>query len=170
MKPKLLAILLGISLCLNIGVFVGFGHHMMKIKEFKSWPKESSWHKKHMKKMLNLDDSQSALMEKNHEELEAKIKPIKEEMTKLRAELFSLLKNEEAYSPRVEQKIQEIARVHLNMERVIVSSSFELKKIFTPEQREKFAKIMEKGFGGPFGPGGPGGPSCPPMLEKGHDK
>jgi Spy/CpxP family protein refolding chaperone len=168
MKPKLMAILLGISLCLNVGVLLGLGHHWLKFRELKKWPKESAWHMKHMKKMLKLDDNQFAMMEKNHDELESRIQPIKDEMTKDRAELFDMLKNEDTFNPKVEQKIEDIARVHLNMARVIVSSSFELKKILTPEQREKFAKMMEKGFGGPFGPGGPGGPIGPdgPDMRK----
>ena len=73
MKPKLLSIILVLSLGLNLGVVFTVGYHRWKAKGFYAAP---CWHKSPFSKKLDLNSEQIKIMEKRRQEMSGKILPI----------------------------------------------------------------------------------------------
>ncbi|MCB4792551.1 MAG: Spy/CpxP family protein refolding chaperone [Elusimicrobia bacterium] len=146
MKIKLLMVLLLLSLGFNLGVFVTFGHHCLLKKYFEKGPKESSWHKNKIKKMLNLSEEQALYMEKDRKALQDTINPLKDELKAKRAELFAMLDSDSIDNSKVDKLIGEISVLQMKIEKNVVDHSLNIRKQLTPEQQKKFKEFLKKGF------------------------
>lgn len=146
MKSKLLMVLLILSLGFNIGFMATFGHHWLMKKEFANCPKENSWHKAKVKKMLNLTDEQVQVMEKDRKELQYVINPIREELKNKRTELFNLLDTDNIDKAKLEKLIAEISSLQMAIEKNVIEHSINIRKNLTPEQQKKFKTFLKKGF------------------------
>ena len=145
MKRKLMTILLVLSLGLNVGIIVTFGHHWFIEREFKKGPGESNWLKNKMKKELNLTDPQIKFMEADREALHKEIKSIREQLQKKRSELFTLVDAEKVDNKKVDILINDLAQLQVKIEKVIIGHLLNMKTQLTPEQQKKLKEAMQKG-------------------------
>jgi Spy/CpxP family protein refolding chaperone len=146
MKNKILGFLLIISLGLNIGVLVTFGHHWFFKKGFDKFPKESSWQKARVKKMLDLTDDQAKAMEEKRKQLQDTITPLKEELKNKRTELFTLLDSDNVDSLKADKLVNEISVLQMKIEKAVIEHSINVRKTLNPEQQKKFKAFLRKGF------------------------
>jgi Spy/CpxP family protein refolding chaperone len=167
MKRKLFIVILILSLGLNAGVVATVVFHHMRAKIFNGMQKENSWMKKHIKKKLGLSDEQSNALDKGREDMRTNTQAVRDSLKKKREELFTLVKNTDTYTQDIEKLIGEISSLQMEMERNIIRHSMSAKKILNPDQRQKFDKMMEKGFNkmhnSKNAPDGQPGPGCPPQ-------
>ncbi len=164
MRRKIITIILILSLGLNLGVLATFGRHWLKRREFRKGPEESSWLKRKMRKELNLTDSQVGLMEQNRKNIRQEIKPIKEELKRKRAELFTLLEANPVDSAKVDKLIDAISLLQARIEKTVIKHLVTMKKNLSPAQQQKFKTMMPKGFMGP--PPDQAGYGRPERLKK----
>jgi Spy/CpxP family protein refolding chaperone len=99
-----------------------------------------------MREKLNLTDEQVNAMEKERQELETSLVPIKDAIHAKRTELMSLLDTENAYSPKIDVLIGEIGQLQMEMEKNVTRHSFTTKKILSPEQQKQFHAMLRHGF------------------------
>ncbi|MHB9154954.1 MAG: Spy/CpxP family protein refolding chaperone [Endomicrobiales bacterium] len=147
MKTRIMAIALAISFAFNLAVLATFAHHRLTKKEFRKWPKESSWHQKKMRAMLGLTEDQAQLMEKDREALRKAIEPVREELQKKRSELFTLLSADPVDNARVDALVAGISSLQMKMEKNVIEHSLAIRKYLTPEQQKKLQDSLHKDFG-----------------------
>jgi Spy/CpxP family protein refolding chaperone len=149
MKRKIIIIVLIVSLALNIGVILSFGRHWMLKREFRKGPEgENSWIKNRIKKELNLTDEQVKVMEQDRLELRQLTAPIKDDLRKKRAQLFTLLNDDKVDNAKVDKLIDEISLLQAKVEKTVINHLSSMRKNLTPEQRSRFRSFMQKGLPG----------------------
>lgn len=134
-----------LSLGLNIGIIVTFGHHWFMEREFRKGPGESRWLKDKMKKELNLTDEQVKFMEQDRAALRQEIKVIREELQKKRSELFTQVNAEKVDNQKIDQLINDITQLQVKVEKGIIGHLLNMKTHLTPEQQKKLTAAMQKG-------------------------
>jgi len=149
MKNKVLAIILVLSLGLNLGILATFSRHWLSKREFRKGPGENNWLKRKMQKELNLTDAQVAFMEQDRKNIDQEIKSIRKELRKKRVELFTMLDAEPVDRAKVDKLIDTISSLQAKIEKTVVGHLVTMKKNLTPEQQQKFKAIMPKGFMAP---------------------
>ena len=146
MKRKLMVAILILSLGLNIGIIVTFGHHWFMEREFLKGPGESHWLKNKMKKELSLTDEQVKFMEEDREAIHMEIKALRDELQKKRSELFTLVDGETVDNKKVDLLINDLAQLQVKIEKVIIGHLLNMKTHLTPEQQNKLKAAMQKGL------------------------
>lgn len=146
MKRKIITVLLILSLGINLGVLVAFGHHWLLKREFKKWPQGSIWHRKKMQRVLNLNEEQVKLLEQNRLEMQKAITPIREELQKKRADLFALLDAQVINDAQVDKLINDISIKQMEIEKRVVEHLLKVRKNLTPKQWQKLKIFSQKGF------------------------
>lgn len=163
MKNKVLAIILILSLGLNIGILARFSYHWLNRKGYRERPRESSWMRKKMQKELCLSEAQVCFMEQNRKNIDQELKSIKQELKRKRVELFTALDTEPVDQAKINKLIDTISVLQAKIEKTVVGHLVTMKKNLTPEQRQKFREIMPKGFVEPMpDQPGMGRPERPP--------
>lgn len=145
MKKKLVAAIMVLSLGLNLGIIVTFGHHWLMEREFRKGPGESRWLKNKMKKELKLTDEQVKFMAEDQVAIRKEIKPLREELQKKRAELFTLVDAEKVDNQKVDLLINDLAQLQVKIEKTIIGHLLDMRTHLTPEQRQKLKAAMQKG-------------------------
>lgn len=146
MKKKLVITVLVLSLGLNLGIIITFGHHWLTKREFRRGPEESSWRKNKMKKELNLTDEQVKFMEQDRQIIDKEVRPIKEELQKKRKELFALLDVDNMDKAKIDQMINDLAQLQIKMEKTVIGHLITMRQHLTPDQQKKLKVIMQRGF------------------------
>ncbi|MDD5492987.1 MAG: periplasmic heavy metal sensor [bacterium] len=149
MKNKILAIILILSLGLNLGVLATFSRHWLNKRDFRKGPGENNWHKRKIQKELNLTAAQVDFMEQDRKNIDQEIKSIRKELRKKRVELFTMLDTDPVDSVKADKLIDAISSLQAKIEKIVVSHLVTMKKNLTPEQQQKFKTIMPKGFMAP---------------------
>jgi len=72
------------------------------------------------------------------------IRGIRRDLSEKRARLMQLLRSPDPDSTAVEEILQEIASYQVTLERKIVQSILQMRKVLTPEQREKLFRMIER--------------------------
>jgi len=153
MKARLLAVLLVISLGINIGFLL----HWLRPRLFpaRAAAMSSGWHSGPMKRHLNLDAAQSRRMESERRQVLAQARPLQEELQQKRRELFMLLKGKDVAPADLDPILNEIARLQAALEKLFILHSLKVRSQFSPAQRLKYEGFLEQGL-------------CPGMMsEKG---
>ncbi len=144
MKNRLLAVLIVISL----GVNIGFLLHWLRPRLLpgKAAAMSSGWHSGPMKRHLNLDAAQSRRMESERRQVLAQARPLQEELRQKRRELFVLLKGKDISAADLDPILNEIARLQAAMEKLFILHSLKVRSLFSPAQRLKYEGFLEQGL------------------------
>jgi hypothetical protein len=156
MKNRLLAVLIVISL----GVNIGFLLHWLRPRLFpaRAAAISSGWHSGPMKRHLNLDAGQSRRMERERRQVLAQARPLQEELRQKRRELFVLLKGKDVGAADLDPILNEISRLQAAMEKLFILHSLKVRSLFSPAQRLKYEGFLEQGLC----PGMMSGEACAP--------
>jgi len=155
-KTRLLAVLLVISLGINIGFLL----HWLRPRLFpaRAAVMSSGWHSGPMKRHLNLDSGQSRRMEGERRQVLAQARPLQEELRQKRRELFVLLKGGDVGAADLDPILNEIARLQAALEKMFILHSLKVRSLFSPAQRLKYEGFLEQGLC----PGMMSGEACAP--------
>ncbi len=117
MRGRVLAVLLVISLGINIGFLL---HWLWpRLVAEKTVAMSSGWHSGPIKRHLNLDARQSRHMESERRQVLAQARPLQEELQQKRRELFVLLKGKDVDAADLDPILNEIARLQAALEKII---------------------------------------------------
>jgi len=144
MKARLLAVLLVISLGINIGFLL----HWLRPRFFpaRAAAMSSGWHSGPMKRHLNLDSGQSRRMEGERRQVLAQARPLQEELRQKRRELLVLLKGKDVGAADLDPILNEIARLQAALEKMFILHSLKVRRLFSPAQRLKYEGFLEQGL------------------------
>jgi hypothetical protein len=144
MKGRLLAVLLVISLGINIGFLL----HWLRPRLFpaRMAAMSSGWHSAPMKRHLNLDAGQSRRLESERRQVLAQARPLQEKLRQKRRELFLLLKGSEVGAAELDPVLNEIARLQAALEKMFILHSLQVRSLFSPAQRRKYERFLEQGL------------------------
>jgi len=109
-----------------------------------SQPNEAKQIQKFMGK-LNLTDEQKKDVEKIHFDAEKQTIAQKAKEETSRVELRQLLKADAPDKSAIEKKINEIAKLTVQMHMIKINSWFTINKLLTPEQQKTWKKVLEYG-------------------------
>ncbi len=163
MKRWPLAVLLVISLGVNIGfvlrqVWPRLGPEKTKM--------EAGWQTDPMKRHLGLSAEQATRMEGERKQVVARVQPWQEELSRKRAELFALIKKQDAADQDLDQILGEIARLQTAIEKEFILHSRKVRGGFDPAQLRKFEGCLER----ELCPGMRMGPSCASRQSAGDTR
>jgi hypothetical protein len=144
MKNRLLAVLIVISL----GVNIGFLLHWLRPRFFpaRAAAMSSGWHSGPMKRHFNLDAGQSQRMESERRQVLAQARPLQEELRQKRRELFVLLQGRDVGAADLDPILNEIARLQAALEKMFILHSLKVRSLFSPAQRLKYEGFLEQGL------------------------
>jgi hypothetical protein len=145
-----------ILLVVSLGVNIGFLLHW-------AWPKiaaqgtagaSSGWHAGPLKQHLGLSSVQARHMENERRQVLAEAKPMQDELSRKRRELFLLLKGKDVRASDLDATLGEIARLQAAIEKAFILHSLKVRRFFSPAQLRKYEGFLERGL-------------CPGMLSAG---
>ena len=161
MKSRVLAVLLVISL----GVNVGFLLHWLRprLAPGRAAGISSGWHSGPMKQHLGLNSDQARRLENERRQVLAQAKPLQEALRQKRRELFLLLKGKDVRDSDLDATLNEIVRLQAAIEKLFILHSLKLRNVFSPAQLRKYEGFLEQGLC----PGMMSGEACAPRQGTG---
>lgn len=159
MKNRLLAVLIVISLGINIGFLL----HWLRPRLFpaRAAAMASGWHSGPMKRHLNLDARQAQRMESERRQVLAQARPLQEELRQKRRELLMMLKFQDVSESELDLILDEISRLQAAMEKLFILHSLKVRSQFSPAQRLKYEGFLEQGLC----PGMMSGEACAEKMQ-----
>ncbi len=132
-------------------LLVGFGvslfavryqfRHTEKTHRHESGQSSCSFLHKH----LSLAESQKSRIEVLHKPFRSKVDQLKTEFRQQKDELSDLLLEPNPTAESINAKLDEIAALQVELQKVVVAHLLEIKEILTPEQQKRFfAMIIEE--------------------------
>jgi Spy/CpxP family protein refolding chaperone len=168
MDKKVLVVLLIISVAINAATLFTFGyfwwarHTDTGQKVFVRRPyMMHDWHHTRMARELGLSEQQIEEMKKANEEMRIAMQPLREELFRKRQELMSLLRDEEINKAQADILIKQIAELQVKHDAQIFDRLLMMKRILTPEQRERLGILMHALLESGRPPGMPEAPMHP---------
>lgn len=164
------------KLLILVAIFlVGFGVFLIAAR-YQFWRAEKTHRHEggqsscyFLHKHLSLSESQKARMEALDKPFRSKVNQLKAELRQKRDELSALLLEPNPTAESINAKLDEIATLQVELQKVVVAHLLEIKEILTPEQQKRFfAMIIEE-----LSPGGMnrhGGSRGGPPPWGGHRK
>jgi len=142
MKKKTLTWLLLLSLLINISAVATFAYYQWFYSE-KS-PKENirRLHSRPPYRRLDLTAEQREAMHNLRKNLFNEIRPLHDQLQQKRHEMITLLEQDSVSWDQIEEKINQISEIEKQIQRNTISNFLEYAKVLTPEQREKFLRMM----------------------------
>ncbi len=92
---------------------------------------------------LDLNDSQKQQLAQIRQKYQGQMEPVREQLMATRQELKSLLSGT-ASTNEIRNKHQQIITLQQKMGQMRFDSMLEMREVLTPEQRAKFAQLMEQ--------------------------
>lgn len=115
-----------------------------------------------MKKELELTPEQLEQFKKIRTELHSRLDSLDTKFSSLRKEMLNeIWQSQEPDSQKIENILQQFNQLQLETQRGIVQHFYKFKEVLTPEQAEKFYKIVSERF-----PGGQRNPGLRQMIDK----
>jgi Spy/CpxP family protein refolding chaperone len=153
MKRGILAVLLVVSLGVNIGFLVHWFWPKNKTVPARLAPSDrSGWHASSIRRDLDLNPGQVRQMENERRRVMDQVRPLQDELRSKRRELLRLLKQSSLPEAELDAALAEIARLQAAVEKMFVLHSHHVRGFFTPEQLGKYEAFFENGL-------------CPGMLH-----
>ncbi len=146
MKHRTLLIVLALSLALNLGVVSTIGCHWLARRHHGRGGNGGPEHLQRFHKTLNLSDEQAQVLEQRRRELRDALAPLQSRLRAKKLELLSLVKTTDTYTPSIDTLVNQTADIQREMEKKFTQHSLEIRKVLTPEQRQKFDTVLEKRF------------------------
>lgn len=123
---------------------------------------------------LDLSEEQTAKIQSIHENARDGVVGLRKEMMRLHNDLEGEMLEDEPNLTKVRQIAKQIGEIRTKMQISRLESQIAVRGVLTPEQRDKFLMMKERGRrGGPgmhecHGPGGMQGPGGPDRFHKKH--
>jgi Spy/CpxP family protein refolding chaperone len=171
MKRDWLLYLVIFSLALNAGTIGGFAYLRYRDRQAAAVREEPPpLPFREMWRGLNLDQEQRQMLQQLAPEHRRRVWALRGELAEKRRELFTLLKSADTPPwPQVQGKIREVSELQGKLEEEVVQHLLAVQKHLKPEQKEKFATLLEQrlepfpeGMGAPRGKGPRWGRRGPP--------
>jgi len=177
MDKKLLAIILVISLAINLATMFTFGYfwwaqHNSRLRLGGRPPMMPEWQHTRIAKELHLSAQQIEEMRKANEEMRAETQTLREELFKKRQDLMSIVRENEPDRNRAEVLIKEIAALQARHDEQIFDRMLTMKNILTPKQQQKLGALLHtllEAGRPPEIPPPHGGPREPFELPRGEE-
>lgn len=166
MKNKLLILGFIFSVAINVAVLSTMGFHWWGScgeERHRGVPRHHQ--KSFLSRELNLSESQSEQVESLKESLQADMKKIKLPLYEKRTQLINLLMEPEPNREKINLKLNEIASLQADLQRLTINYLLKQKAALDSEQQERFGALIKKRFyrevghhedGGLFAVGGEG--------------
>lgn len=181
MDKKVLVVILVISVTINLATVLTLGyfwwarHAAAEQKVFLRRPHMMhDWQQTRMARELGLSDKQIEEMKKANEEMMVAMQPLREELFKKRQELMLLLRDEDMDGEKADMLIGQIAGLQAEHDAQIFDRLLVMRKILTPEQRQRLGTLMHTLLESGRPPGMPEAPIHPhhhleiPRKERGR--
>jgi len=146
---KVLVIILVISVAINVATMFTLGYFWW-IRHIDAGQKVlvhrpymmHDWQHTRMAKELDLSDEQIEEMRKANEEMRNAMEPLREELFKKRQELMSMVRDENMDRAKADILIEQIADLQAKHDAQIFDRLLIMKRILTPEQRQRLGALM----------------------------
>ena len=147
MKNKLLILGLVFSVAVNIAVLATIVYHQWGGCRGEGHRRTIKQQQKNfLSRKLNLSQPQTEQIESLKQSLAANMKKINIPLYKKRAELINLLIEPEPDREKINFKINEIASLQADLQRLTIDYLLKQKVLLSSEQQEKFSSLVEKRF------------------------
>lgn len=93
---------------------------------------------------LNLDREQMHQLLELRMGFERDTRELSEQIRKLREDIFQMLKNDPVSLEEIEQKLQEISRLRMQIDKAAINKLIEAQEYLTPVQRDHFLRFLLK--------------------------
>lgn len=150
MSKRFLTIALIISIAINLTAISTFTYYCWKARSFKKHitsrhvSEKYGWRKSPLRRRLNLTEDQIDAINKQHEEMRARMIPLMEELSEKRIELMTSLRDSEINEARADTLQRQIATLQFKADSQVFENLCQIKDILTPEQQEQFFTLFEK--------------------------
>ncbi len=168
MDKKILVVILVVSVAINLATIFTLGYfwwtrHPAAEQELLVHPPHMmhDWQQTRMARELGLSNDQIQEMRKANEEMRIAMQPLREELFTKRQELMSLLRDEDVDRAKADMLIEQIADLQTRHDAEIFERLLVMKKILTPEQRQRLGVLMHSLLQSDRPPGMPEAPMHP---------
>lgn len=150
MSKRFLTIALTISVAINLTAISTFTFYWWKARSFKRhitsshMPERYGWRRSPLRRKLNLTEDQIEAINKQHEEMRARMIPLMEELSEKRIKLMTSLRDSEINEARADTLQRQIATLQFKADSQVFENLCQIKDILTPEQQEQFFTLFEK--------------------------
>lgn len=149
MDKKVLVVILVISVAINLATVFTLGyfwwtrHNVAEQELLVPRPHMMrDWQHTRMTRELGLSDGQIEEIRKANEEMRTAMQPLREELFKKRQELMLLLRDEDMDKAKVDMLIEQIAELQAKHDAQVFDRLLVMRKILTPEQRQRLGVVM----------------------------
>ena len=170
MRQRWLVLALVFSGMVNLAAIGTIGYHGWRVRRpappsqrpFEEMPAP-------LRRELSLDPDQMEKLAEHRRQSREEMGKIRQGLFEARTRLMELLRSPDPDSLAVEDLLQQMVSSQMAMERKVIHDLLRMRQVLTPEQRERFMRMMErrfrwndmgpehgpehKGRRGPFGPG-----------------
>lgn len=143
MKNKIIVYGLALVVVINITALLTFAYHRwvqpyMKSTDFRAADSSVSFERR-----LCLSSDQSNCLRELMASYDAEIKDIQAQMKEKRRALVEEMKKETPDMASLDKLVEEISRLQAEIQKKAVLNIFKEKNILTPEQKERFFRLLE---------------------------
>ncbi len=147
MKNKLLILGLIFSVTVNIAVLSTIAYHRWGGCRGEGHSRIIKQHQESfLSRKLNLSQPQTEQMESFKESLANNMKKINTPLYEKRIQLINLLIEPKPDREKINLKLNEIASLQADLQRLTIDYLLKQKALFSPEQQEKFGSLIEERF------------------------
>ncbi|MDH7513925.1 MAG: periplasmic heavy metal sensor [Clostridiales bacterium] len=143
MKRKILAFGLGLAVVINISALVTFAYHRFLRGEEKPAAPSVLTSTTSYENALCLTGEQKTCLKDLIASYDTEVKEIQSRLREKRRFLVEEIKKEALDPGSIERFIEEIGRLQAEIQKKAVLHLFQEKKLLTPEQKERFFKMLE---------------------------
>jgi uncharacterized membrane protein len=142
MKQKVLYILLGFSLGLNVSLVGAMAYWVTR-------PEKGFVHQRWERSMARLPANVRQKLDEARREDQPEFERIHKEMAETRQDLLAALAAETPDTTRIDGDMARITELQKRIQTMIVARILTVSKLLSPEERQAYFKVLRRSFGGP---------------------
>lgn len=156
MRKRWTVLALVFSVMVNVAAIGTIGYHWWRARGVNYPPLRPppKLMLRRLRRPLSLTPAQMEELETEKTDFNEEIRGIREDLFESRARLMQLLRSPNPDSMAVEEVLQDIASSQVTLERKVIHSILGMRRVLSPEQREKLLRMIERRGGwDKMGPG-----------------
>ena len=143
MRQRWLVLALVFSGLVNLAAIGTIGYHGWRVRTprrpFEEMPAS-------LRRELSLDPDQMERLAEHRQQSREEMERIQQSLLETRTRLMELLRSPDPDSMAVEDLLQQMVSSQMAMERKVIHDLLRMRQVLTPEQRERFMRLMERRF------------------------